>query len=577
MLAPASRPLAFRLERTSVPFATRTIGSDTETLWESDLPAFAGDGDEPAWYEARPALVLSELSSWADVARWAADLYESSVPLSPGLAAKIREIREANVTDEARALAALRFVQDDVRYLGVELGEHSYRPHDPSSVFEQRFGDCKDKVLLLLTMLRGLGVEAHAALVNTDLAARLADELPRPQAFDHVIARLRIGGGHLWVDATKAMERGPLGSVPGFHGRALVVSRDTTDLAIIDAAQPSEPWTTVNEVFRVKGESALLDVTTTYRSARADSARHSLATTARSETKSSYLEFYAKRFPSIEPVGELRVEDDEAKNVLVVREAYRLPTAVTHGQLGLWAHALASAAAAPGVTRRSSPLAVANPIFVRHEIEIETDGAEVALPEHKGASDASLTFTMQAERRPHGIRAVFQLQSHADSVPLAEVPQHLEVLQTIRTGIDQELTLGPPANESGARRKDEDLLLGLAAVALVLVSGVVALVALARRARAKGRRWFWLRRGRPDAGQVPAKAIRIRSREEGERRILQGAWACDHASPAPGAIIWSTVSFAGRSVSAARVTCRSCAESRVCYFVVDDGAHERAE
>ena len=44
---------------------------------------------------------------------------------------------------------------------------------NPAAVLARRFGDCKDKVLLLVTILRALGVEAYPALVNSRWARAL--------------------------------------------------------------------------------------------------------------------------------------------------------------------------------------------------------------------------------------------------------------------------------------------------------------------------------------------------------------------------------------------------------------------
>ena len=46
-----------------------------------------------------------------------------------------------------------------MRYLGFELGTGAYAARPPDEVYARRFGDCKDKSLLLATMLRELGVE----------------------------------------------------------------------------------------------------------------------------------------------------------------------------------------------------------------------------------------------------------------------------------------------------------------------------------------------------------------------------------------------------------------------------------
>src|SRR5207248_3294814 len=96
--------------------------------------------------------------------------------------------------EPARALPALRFVQDDVRYLGIEIGPSSHRPHPPAAVLDQRFGDCKDKSLLLVTLLRALGVEAWPVLLHTSLGRALDEWLPTAVAFNHVVVLARVGG-----------------------------------------------------------------------------------------------------------------------------------------------------------------------------------------------------------------------------------------------------------------------------------------------------------------------------------------------------------------------------------------------
>lgn len=93
-----------------------------------------------------------------------------------------------------RMLAALRFVQGQIRYLGVEIGAGSHAPSAPAVVLQRRFGDCKDKSLLAVTMLRSLGIDAEPALVNTNARRGIAGWLATPSAFDHVIARAHVKG-----------------------------------------------------------------------------------------------------------------------------------------------------------------------------------------------------------------------------------------------------------------------------------------------------------------------------------------------------------------------------------------------
>ena len=94
-----------------------------------------------------------------------------------------------------RARAIVRFVQDDVRYVGVEIGENSHRPHTPAWVLDRGFGDCKDKSLLLVSLLRAAGLEAWPSLVHASAGQRLPKSTPSPDVFNHAIVQVALKSG----------------------------------------------------------------------------------------------------------------------------------------------------------------------------------------------------------------------------------------------------------------------------------------------------------------------------------------------------------------------------------------------
>jgi len=100
-----------------------------------------------------PCIAVSNYESIKDVVDWAVELYKVKEPLSLPLKEFIHNIKIKYKTKEKRIKAILNFVQNDVRYLGLEYGISGYKPHSPNKVFEQRFGDCKDKSLLLVEMI----------------------------------------------------------------------------------------------------------------------------------------------------------------------------------------------------------------------------------------------------------------------------------------------------------------------------------------------------------------------------------------------------------------------------------------
>ena len=212
LLWPSARRLYVKNHSTSIEPVRRTRGSVTEYLWEErDVAPLVPDSDAPAWYDTASWVQLSEWSSWGEVADWAVRRFARASGKAPAVLRKVAEIRDAAATSEAGVLAALRFVQDDVRYLGIEIGESSHQPSPPETVLRRRFGDCKDKAGLFCAILEGLGVEAQPVLVNTDWHQGLESWQPSPTAFNHVVARVRAERSRVLARSHVVLARGSSG------------------------------------------------------------------------------------------------------------------------------------------------------------------------------------------------------------------------------------------------------------------------------------------------------------------------------------------------------------------------------
>jgi transglutaminase-like putative cysteine protease len=217
-----------------------------EWVWDlHDVEAVDLADGTPAWFDLYPWVQVTDFSSWGEVVRWAHALFQAPEAGRGGLAEIVSRCA-AEGDREARALCAIHFVQDDIRYLGLEIGPNSHQPHDPGEVLAQRFGDCKDKSLLLTVLLRELDLEARPALVSTSHGRALDDWLPTPNAFNHAIVRLDLpdgaDGAPIFIDATHSLQRGRLATMaPPTFERALVVDDGVSDLEVMPA--PSQPST----------------------------------------------------------------------------------------------------------------------------------------------------------------------------------------------------------------------------------------------------------------------------------------------------------------------------------------------
>ena len=109
-------------------------------------------------------LQVSGFRDWAEIGSQLTPHYTRAATLAPDspLRAKIAEIAAASTDPRARAMAALRLVEDEVRYFAVTIGDGNYLPATADETWNRRYGDCKGKTVLLLALLRGLGIEAES-------------------------------------------------------------------------------------------------------------------------------------------------------------------------------------------------------------------------------------------------------------------------------------------------------------------------------------------------------------------------------------------------------------------------------
>jgi transglutaminase-like putative cysteine protease len=161
----------------------------------------------------RPGMLeATTYTGWEDVSRRMAPLYAKASELSAdsSLRPEIAQIAAASADPKVRAFKALQLVEDKTRYLFLGMGDGGYKPASVDETWSRRFGDCKGKTVLLLTILRELGVEAEPVLVSTNGGDGLEARLPSAALFNHVLVRARIGGKSYWLDGTRSGDVGAI-------------------------------------------------------------------------------------------------------------------------------------------------------------------------------------------------------------------------------------------------------------------------------------------------------------------------------------------------------------------------------
>lgn len=168
-------------------------------------PAVIPPKDAPPRYLWRRVVEYSSFADWAGMSRRVAPLFAiaSKLDVNSPLKREAARIAAAHPQPLDRASAALKMVQQDIRYVYVGLNGGNLIPATAAETWQRRYGDCKGKTALLLALLRELGIQAQAVLVNNSGGDDGLDErLPSAHMFDHVLVRARMNGKSYWLDGT---------------------------------------------------------------------------------------------------------------------------------------------------------------------------------------------------------------------------------------------------------------------------------------------------------------------------------------------------------------------------------------
>ena len=300
------------------PEAKPVQSSATGASWKvSDVKGTRPEEDMPPWkglvgqmvisfYPARGA-TLNGFSNWQQMGNWYTHLISGRMDASPDIKQKVQSLSSSAPTQLEKMKSIALFIQQNIRYVAIELGIGGWQPHPAADIYNNKYGDCKDKTTLMVSMLREIGVDAYYVVINTERGSITA-KTPAHQAFDHVIVAIKLPEGvsdpslvatitHpklgklLFFDPTSELT--PFGQIGGYlqDNYGLLVTPDGGELL----ALPKQP-ASLNSIAR----SATLTLDPTGRlqgqvterrvGDRAASQRHALRTTTKDTDKIKLIE-----------------------------------------------------------------------------------------------------------------------------------------------------------------------------------------------------------------------------------------------------------------------------------------------
>jgi hypothetical protein len=201
LTAPKSMKLNIKYMNTEIKPKVLTSGDDVTYVWTaSNVDKDEAEESMPSHEEMFKAVAISTLNSWEQFSAWAWSLYEKNIKLSTEMKEKVKEVTAGKKTTPEKVQAIIQYIQDNFRYVSMNMDAHGYEPHPSDKIFSNKYGDCKDQTLLAVALLSQIGVKARPVFLSSQLILDRQDLIPMPTYFDHATLSLDLDGKKYYTD-----------------------------------------------------------------------------------------------------------------------------------------------------------------------------------------------------------------------------------------------------------------------------------------------------------------------------------------------------------------------------------------
>lgn len=203
--------------------ATQSGGNQWQ--WSvSDVKGIRAEDQMPPWPGVAGEMIVTfyppggsagnrSFKDWKEMGVWFTGLAQGRRDSTPEIKQKVGALTGGEATPVDKMAALAKFVQQDIRYVAIELGIGGIQPHAAGEVFQHHYGDCKDKATLMGTMLKEIGVDSYYVIINSERGSVDAKTPAQIGAFDHAIIAIKLPDGANDPRLVSAVQHPKLGKI----------------------------------------------------------------------------------------------------------------------------------------------------------------------------------------------------------------------------------------------------------------------------------------------------------------------------------------------------------------------------
>jgi len=201
---PESVPVKFTYQNEGVNHSVDSLdGFISHTWWTDGANQIISEPFMPEIIKVAPRIIYTSADSWSEVGTWFSEKFYTHVQTDGEIEKMVKKLIKGVDNDAERVKALSLYVINEIRDVGersLPLGIAGYEPHDASEVLENKYGDWRDKVVLLVSLLESAGYEAYPAFIHRS-EPPLAEDYPTLKQFDAIIVNIpNVSGAPQWIN-----------------------------------------------------------------------------------------------------------------------------------------------------------------------------------------------------------------------------------------------------------------------------------------------------------------------------------------------------------------------------------------
>lgn len=186
------------------------------TLSIKDLEAIDYEPASPTFRELFPLAFIApaefcfdshcgNMSDWNKYGQWVYSLLKGKDDLPIEFVDNLKELVKGSKTDNEKVEILYKYLQDNTRYVSIQLGIGGYQPIEASKTWKSKFGDCKGLTNLMMSMLSAVGVESHYTVIRmSEREKELYADFPNFNQANHVILFVPTDTDGIWLECTSS-------------------------------------------------------------------------------------------------------------------------------------------------------------------------------------------------------------------------------------------------------------------------------------------------------------------------------------------------------------------------------------